>query len=196
MDPDHTSLLLEYKVSLYHYIDSPGTLDTPRNNIYQQGRINRAGQLVATMAVNRSDTSSSGHSPIVLALGGILLLLLAQHIFARIQEERKIRSLGTHAKTIHSWVPFGLGFIARTLRDQRNHNLLSGWYTTFADRSAVHPFTREIRTIGMRLVLTADEENIKAILATQFGDYGKGAQFNSEWHDFLGDSKKLHFEKT
>ncbi|KAI5210055.1 putative cytochrome 52A4 [Aureobasidium subglaciale] len=34
----------------------------------------------------------------------------------------------------------------------------------------------------------SDEENIKAILATQFNDYGKGAQFNSEWHDFLGDS--------
>jgi len=48
----------------------------------------------------------------------------------------------------------------------------------------------------MRLILTADEENIKAILATQFGDYGKGAQFNSEWHDFLGDSKKLQFKKS
>ncbi|KAI4726057.1 putative cytochrome 52A4 [Aureobasidium sp. EXF-10728] len=58
----------------------------------------------------------------------------------------------------------------------------------FEDRSSVHPFTREIRTLGMRLVLTADEENIKAILATQFNDYGKGDQFNAEWHDFLGDS--------
>lgn len=48
----------------------------------------------------------------------------------------------------------------------------------------------------MRLVLTADEENIKAILATQFGDYGKGAQFNSEWHDFLGDSMKLQSEEA
>jgi hypothetical protein len=148
------------------------------------------------MALSQSDTASSGHSPILVALGGILLLLVVQHIFARIQEERKIRSLGTHAKTIQSWVPFGLGFIARTLRDQRNHDLLAGWHTTFADRSAVHPFTREIRTIGMRLILTADEENIKAILATQFGDYGKGAQFNSEWHDFLGDSKKPNAKQT
>ncbi|KAG9671044.1 putative cytochrome 52A4, partial [Aureobasidium melanogenum] len=88
----------------------------------------------------------------------------------------------------HSWVPFGLGFVARTVNDQYKHDLLAGWYTTFADRSAVHPFTREIRMVGTRLVLTADEENIKAILATQFHDYGKGAQFNSEWHDFLGDS--------
>ncbi|KAG9997320.1 putative cytochrome 52A4, partial [Aureobasidium melanogenum] len=139
------------------------------------------------MAVARSETSSN-HSSILIGLGGILLLFLARHLFARIQEERKIRSLGAHAKTINSWVPFGLGFVARTVRDQYRHDLLAGWYTTFADRSAVHPFTREIRTVGTRLVLTADEENIKAILATQFHDYGKGAQFNSEWHDFLGDS--------
>ncbi|KAI5244876.1 putative cytochrome 52A4 [Aureobasidium subglaciale] len=108
--------------------------------------------------------------------------------FSRIQEERKIRSLGAHANSVKSWVPFGLGFIGRTLLDVRKHDLLGGWQSTFADRSAVHPYTRETRTIGMRLILTADEENIKAILATQFNDYGKGAQFNSEWHDFLGDS--------
>ena len=29
---------------------------------------------------------------------------------------------------------------------------------------------------------------MKAILATQFGDYGKGKDFNKEWHAFLGDS--------
>lgn len=141
------------------------------------------------MAVNRSDASNSDHSSIFIGLGGILLLLLARHLLARIQEERKIRSLGAHANSVKSWVPFGLGFIGRTLLDVRKHDLLGGWQSTFADRSAVHPYTRETRTIGMRLILTADEENIKAILATQFNDYGKGAQFNSEWHDFLGDSK-------
>jgi hypothetical protein len=141
------------------------------------------------MAVDWSDTSSFSHSPILIGLVGILFLVLGQHLYSRIQEERKIRSLGTHANRIHTWIPFGLGFMARTVRDQRQHDLLGGWYTTFADRSAIHPFTREIRTVGMRLIVTADEENIKAILATQFNDYGKGAQFNHEWHDFLGDSK-------
>jgi cytochrome P450 len=37
------------------------------------------------------------------------------------------------------------------------------------------------------MIFTADPENIKAILATQFNDYGKGERFNNEWHDFLGD---------
>lgn len=41
---------------------------------------------------------------------------------------------------------------------------------------------------GNRIIFTADDQNIKAILATQFADYGKGAQFNKDWHGFLGDS--------
>jgi cytochrome P450 len=36
--------------------------------------------------------------------------------------------------------------------------------------------------------MTFDEVNIKAILATQFNDYGKGEEFNRDWHAFLGDS--------
>ena len=36
--------------------------------------------------------------------------------------------------------------------------------------------------------MTADPENIKAMLATQFQDYGKGPAFHAEWSDFLGDS--------
>lgn len=55
------------------------------------------------------------------------------------------------------------------------------------------PYTVETITIGGRLVLTADEENVKAILATQFADYGKGPQFRKEWKDFLGLSKFFFF---
>ncbi|KAK0846669.1 hypothetical protein LTR03_006750 [Friedmanniomyces endolithicus] len=36
------------------------------------------------------------------------------------------------------------------------------------------------------MIFTADEENIKAILASQFADYGKGPQFRIEWKEFLG----------
>jgi cytochrome P450 len=36
--------------------------------------------------------------------------------------------------------------------------------------------------------MTNDEINIKAVLATQFSDYGKGEKFNKDFHDFLGDS--------
>ncbi|KAJ3570616.1 hypothetical protein NPX13_g5674 [Xylaria arbuscula] len=49
-------------------------------------------------------------------------------------------------------------------------------------------YTAETTLLGRRLVLTADPENIKAILATQFSDYGKGEPFHREWKEFLGDS--------
>jgi cytochrome P450 len=41
---------------------------------------------------------------------------------------------------------------------------------------------------GERIIFTKDEINIKAILATQFQDFGKGQKFNRDWHEFLGDS--------
>ncbi|RDL34659.1 uncharacterized protein BP5553_07787 [Venustampulla echinocandica] len=49
-------------------------------------------------------------------------------------------------------------------------------------------YTAEGKPGGRRVVFTADPENIKAILATQFVDYGKGKPFHDEWKDFLGDS--------
>lgn len=41
---------------------------------------------------------------------------------------------------------------------------------------------------AFRTIFTADPENIKAVLATQFSDYGKGESFHREWKEFLGDS--------
>ncbi len=49
-------------------------------------------------------------------------------------------------------------------------------------------YTAECTVVGRRCIFTADPENIKAILATQFADYGKGELFHREWKDFLGDS--------
>ena len=38
--------------------------------------------------------------------------------------------------------------------------------------------TVEFSVGGQRMVFTADPENIRALLATQFGDYGKGEPFH------------------
>lgn len=38
------------------------------------------------------------------------------------------------------------------------------------------------------MIVTAEPENIKAILTTQFNDYGKGEPFHQDWKAFLGDS--------
>ena len=71
----------------------------------------------------------------------------------------------------------------RATIDQKN---LESWRDNHF--KAVNSWTSETRILNMRVVFTADPENIKALLATQFGDYGKGKPFHEEWHDFLGDS--------
>lgn len=66
-----------------------------------------------------------------------------------------------------------------------NHKNLEFWRSMFQKTGG---FTAETKMIGRRIMFTAEPENIKAILATQFGDYGKGKPFHEEWKDFLGDS--------
>lgn len=55
--------------------------------------------------------------------------------------------------------------------------------------AAILSYTCELRLLSsVRVIFTADPENIKAILTTQFQDYGKTEPFHNEWKDFLGDS--------
>lgn len=39
-----------------------------------------------------------------------------------------------------------------------------------------------------RNILTRDPEHVKAVLTTQFSDFGKGEEFHDLWRPFLGDS--------
>jgi cytochrome P450 len=81
----------------------------------------------------------------------------------------------------------GLDFVKRAVTATMKHKNLEMWRELFASIGG-NKWTAETRTLGRRIVFTADPENIKAILATQFGDYGKGEPFHREWKDFLGDS--------
>ncbi|RMZ83305.1 hypothetical protein DV738_g1162, partial [Chaetothyriales sp. CBS 135597] len=50
-------------------------------------------------------------------------------------------------------------------------------------------YTCEVHLFSsLRIILTADPDNMKAILTTQFQDYGKGELFHKQWREFLGDS--------
>jgi hypothetical protein len=104
--------------------------------------------------------------------------------------ERKLERLGHRAPRVWDWAPFGLGTLAQALyyfSNWRNHEF---WWKVFNENgNPKNPYTVEAITIGERIVFTADEENIKAILATQFQDYGKGPQFRKEWKEFLGLSE-------
>lgn len=61
------------------------------------------------------------------------------------------------------------------------------WEWLFSHSNSDYSKTVEFGIGGQRMILTADPENIKAILATQFSDYGKGEPFHRDWKDFLGD---------
>lgn len=55
-------------------------------------------------------------------------------------------------------------------------------------RAPAQSRTVELTMARQRFIFTADPENIKATLATQFEDYGKGETFHNDWKEFLGDS--------
>ena len=58
------------------------------------------------------------------------------------------------------------------------------WESLFVE----YGHTYETFPVGKRCVFTDEPDNIRAILATQFQDYGKGEHFHKQWYDFLGDS--------
>ncbi|KAL2206425.1 cytochrome P450 [Sarocladium strictum] len=50
------------------------------------------------------------------------------------------------------------------------------------------PWCTEILIAGRRILLTAEPGQIKAMLATQFDQFGKGERFRRIWSPFLGES--------
>lgn len=72
-----------------------------------------------------------------------------------------------------------------------NDETLKFWKDTFVRLcgSRASPYTIETTAAGQRIIMTADQENVKAILATHFDDFGKGRKFRDDWVDMLGRSK-------
>ncbi|KAF2088644.1 cytochrome P450 [Saccharata proteae CBS 121410] len=123
----------------------------------------------------------------------IAALLISAYIVTalirQVNDSRRIQRLGGRAAVRRSYVPFGLDFIYQSVRAALANTNMEHLQKVFLDwGKSENPYTVEIGVSGLRTVFTADPDNIKAILATQFGDYGKGESFNREWHDFLGDS--------
>ncbi|CAG8973096.1 hypothetical protein HYALB_00007573 [Hymenoscyphus albidus] len=108
-------------------------------------------------------------------------------ITRRISQELKIRRLGGHARRVKTWLPLDVDLICKAILGTVKHRNLEtwdGWFVTPSETS----YTVEAKPAGRRIIFTADPENIKAILATQFASYGKGKPFHEEWKEFLGDS--------
>lgn len=81
------------------------------------------------------------------------------------------------------WDPYGLGALwgaTRLSTNMRNYEHFRGMI------EAGGP-TMMAEILGSKTVITVEPENIKAILATQFDQYGKGQKFTSAFRDFLGN---------
>ncbi|KAK8137928.1 cytochrome P450 [Apiospora sp. TS-2023a] len=103
-----------------------------------------------------------------------------------IDRSMRLRRLpGTRATSVKGTLPFGLDIVRDQVNATMNHKNLEMWTKLLADKPE---YTAETTIVGKRLFFTADPENIKAILASQFTDYGKGKPFHDEWSEFLGDS--------
>lgn len=126
------------------------------------------------------------------------------YIMSSIIEEYSIRRLGCRAQILEgAWLfgtapplsptsfailtnpPSGIPFMIRSLRAALQYRTHLAWAEIFAP---IHGQTAETTILGKRMILTHDPEITKAVLATQFADFGKGTQFHTEWKEFLGDS--------
>ncbi len=86
----------------------------------------------------------------------------------------------------------GLDILYAAVKAGQDHKALEFWQALF-DGAGVSSdegggYTCEGVPGGRRIVFTADPENVKAVLATQFADFGKGKIFHDDWFEFLGDS--------
>ncbi|KAM0242594.1 hypothetical protein ACHAPO_001016 [Fusarium lateritium] len=119
----------------------------------------------------------------------LIVLFVAYCIYSivcRVDEHRRIRRLGHYGPHMKTYAPWGLDIVARFVASTVKHQNLATWRDDMF--GALNSWTVENRLLGVRTIFTADPANLKAILATQFVDYGKGKPFHAEWKDFLGDS--------
>lgn len=140
---------------------------------------------------------------VILALGAIYVV---NKVLKYKRDEQAIQKLGHHAPIVRSWAPLGqysrrvermlsarglrtylgLDVIFRGIYCHLQHRDASFWNHMFSYASPTSP-TVEV-DMGERVILTADPDNLRAILATQFDDFGKGEEFRQDWHAILGDS--------
>lgn len=102
-------------------------------------------------------------------------------------ERRRIISLGGYAAQHTLGPPIGRGFylVWRALRGLATYSLLELHEECLASAGS---YTAEVSLGLNRLIWTSDAENIKAMLATQFDEFGKGEEFSRTFADFLGKS--------
>ncbi|KAH8726506.1 cytochrome P450 [Phaeosphaeriaceae sp. PMI808] len=117
---------------------------------------------------------------------GAVVLITTYNIAAKLYVNAQIHKLGGRAPIRRTYLPFGLDFGYTIVRHSMKDEFYEMWVKTFAKYCHPGRYTVEAG-VGERVIITAEPENIKTILATQFKNFGKGTQFGKDWHDFLGN---------
>ncbi|RMY46362.1 hypothetical protein D0865_09331 [Hortaea werneckii] len=131
--------------------------------------------------------AGDAHPTIPYGVVGVIAIYYLNLFVTAAVREIQLDQLGKRAPSRRTWTPWNVQLLFHALylfSKNRNHEWWWGNFRTSGNKNL--PYTVEAITVGERIVFTADEENIKAILATQFQDYGKGPRFRQEWKDFLG----------
>ncbi|OAK94012.1 cytochrome P450 52A11 [Phaeosphaeriaceae sp. SRC1lsM3a] len=124
--------------------------------------------------------------PLSHLLLGAGALYIVYNIATRIQTNARIKRLGGRAPVRKAYLPYGIDLAYDVVTHALKDNIYEMWTSMFAKWAGPGRYTVEAG-VGERVILTADPENIKAILATQFKDYGKGEAFRKDWFTFLGN---------
>jgi cytochrome P450 len=117
---------------------------------------------------------------------GVIILYAAYTTASTLQKNARVRKLGARAPVRPSYAPLGLDLAYNAITYALKDEIYEMWVTMFEKWSGPGRYTIEAG-VGERVILTAEPENIKAILATQFKDYGKGEAFRRDWYTFLGN---------
>ncbi|CAI7614497.1 unnamed protein product [Penicillium crustosum] len=120
----------------------------------------------------------------------LLGLFVAFCVFRKFQASAQIARLGVSAPKIEFRLPYALDFIFQGYQANKVNRDIEFWDTKVGQAGGLtNVKTAELDAgISTRMIITKDPENIKALLTTQFADYGKGESFHRDWKEFLGDS--------
>jgi hypothetical protein len=159
--------------------------------LYLIDRVGEATCIFAAVAWGSWQLRELTHLSLAYGIIAVASLWYFRLLIAAITAEIKLARLGARAHSIRTWTPFNLLFIYNAVWHMLRHRNHEFWWDNFrkAGKGGPSRWTVETVTIGERVILTADEENMKAVLATNFGNFGKGSQFRKEWKDFLGLSR-------
>jgi hypothetical protein len=115
----------------------------------------------------------------------VLVLFIAYRISSKLYVDARLRKLGARAPVRRSYYPLSADVVYEVISHVLADRLYEMWLKMFA-KWAPTQWTMEAG-IGERVIVTAEPENIKAILANQFKEFGKGEAFHKDFYDFLGN---------